>query len=368
MTTFRLPDLGEGLREAEIVTWQVSEGDHVVADQPLVSVETEKAVVEIPSPQSGRITKLHGQAGDIVLVGHPLVEYDGSDQEQSETVVGELPHEETQPASSVPGSASTRPKAAPAVRKLARDQGVDLAGVAGSGVDGTITLEDVKRAASPGEGAGAGERLRGPRRAMALAMQKAGAEVVPATLTSSADVTGWSDDHDVTVQLISALVAGCDAAPALNTWFHSASLSVLRHNEVHVGVAMDTDEGLFVPVIRNAGGLSTTELRNTVNKLKEQVVARRILRDCLTGQTITLSNFGTLAGQYASLVIMPPQVAILGAGQISEQMVPVKGKPAIRSILPLSLTFDHRAVTGGEAAKFMKAVTDNIEKNGGGAR
>lgn len=364
MTTFRLPDLGEGLREAEIVTWQVSEGDHVVADQPLVSVETEKAVVEIPSPHSGRVTKLHGQPGDIVLVGHPLVEYDGSDQEQSETVVGELPHEETQPAADVSGSAAPRPKAAPAVRRLAREQGVDLANVAGGGVDGTITLEDVKRAASPGEGYSAGERLRGPRRAMALAMQNAGAEVVPATLTGNADVTAWSDDLDVTVHLISALVAGCDAAPELNAWFHSASLSILRHNEVHVGVAMDTDDGLFVPVIRNAGGLSTAKLRNSVDMLKEQVVTRRIARERLTGQTITLSNFGTLAGQHASLVIMPPQVAILGAGQISEQVVPVKGKQVIRSILPLSLTFDHRAVTGGEAAKFMEAVTDNLEQTG----
>jgi len=368
MTTFRLPDLGEGLREAEIVTWQVSEGDNVVADQPLVSVETEKAVVEIPSPQSGRVTKLHGQPGDIVLVGHPLVEYDGGDKQQSDTVVGELPHGQSEPSEIVHASAEARTKAAPAVRRLARDQGIDLASVAGSGVDGTITLEDVKRAASAGGGHSAGERLSGPRRAMALAMQKAGAQVVPATLTSSADVTGWSDDHDVTVQLISALVAGCDAAPALNAWFHSSSLSVVRHNEVHVGVAMDTDDGLFVPVIRNAGGLSTAELRTSIDRLKENVVTRRIPRERLIGQTITLSNFGPLAGQHASLVIMPPQVAILGAGQISEQVVPVKGKPVIRNILPLSLTFDHRIVTGGEAAKFMKAVADNLEKTGGGAQ
>ena len=144
MTTFRLPDLGEGLREAEIVSWQVSEGDHVVADQPLVSVETEKAVVEIPSPQSGRVTKLHGQPGDIVLVGHPLVEYDGGDKQQSETVVGELPHGEPQTTATAHASADGRPKAAPAVRKLAREQGVDLASVVGSGVDGTIVLEDVR--------------------------------------------------------------------------------------------------------------------------------------------------------------------------------------------------------------------------------
>ncbi|MGB5215300.1 MAG: dihydrolipoamide acetyltransferase family protein [Anderseniella sp.] len=366
MTTFRLPDLGEGLREAEIVTWQVSEGDHIVADQPLVSVETEKAVVEIPSPQSGRVTKLHGQPGDIVLVGHPLVEYDGGDKQQSETVVGELPHGETQPVVSAQAPVEGRPKAAPAVRKLARDQGLDLAGIMGSGVDGTITLEDVRRAASTGDGDVAGERLRGPRRAMALAMQNAGAEIVPATLTSSADVTGWSGADDVTVRLISAVVAGCKAEPALNAWFHSASLTISRHNEVHVGVAMDTDEGLFVPVVRNADGLSATELRKTVNMLKGQVANRNIAREHLTGHTITLSNFGTLAGQYASLVVMPPQVAILGAGKISEQIVPVEGKPAVRRILPLSLTFDHRAVTGGEAARFMKAVIDSLENSDGG--
>ena len=197
---------------------------------------------------------------------------------------------------------------------------------------------------------------------MARAMQNAGAEIVPATLTSSADVTGWSGDDDVTVHLISAVVAGCKAEPALNAWFHSASLTISRHNEAHVGVAMDTDEGLFVPVVRNAGGLSAAELRKTLNMLKGQVANRNIAREHLSGQTITLSNFGTLAGQYASLVVMPPQVAILGAGKISEQIVAVEGKPVVRRILPLSLTFDHRAVTGGEAARFMKAATDSLQK------
>ena len=170
----------------------------------------------------------------------------------------------------------------------------------------------------------------------------------------------------MTVRLISAVVAGCKAEPALNAWFHSASLTISRHNEVHVGVAMDTDDGLFVPVVRNADGLSATELRKTVNMLKGQVANRNIAREHLTGHTITLSNFGTLAGQYASLVVMPPQVAILGAGKISEQIVPVEGKPAVRRILPLSLTFDHRAVTGGEAARFMKAVIDSLKNSDGG--
>ncbi len=368
MTVFRLPDLGEGLREAEIVAWQVSEGDHVVADQPLVAVETEKAVVEIPAPQSGQITKMHGQPGDIVPVGDPLVEYDGGDEGQSETVVGELPHGEAEAAGPGHAVAEGRPKAAPAVRKLARELEVNLAGIVGSGVGGTIVLDDVRHAASARNADAAGDRLRGPRRAMALAMQKAGAEIVPATLTSTADVTRWSGEDDPTVRLVSAVVAGCTAEPALNAWFHSASLTISRHNEVHVGVAMDTGEGLFVPVVRDAGGLSPTELRKTVNSLKDLVANRNIAREQMTGQTITLSNFGTLAGQFASLVVMPPQVAILGAGKISEQVVPLNGKPAIRRILPLSLTFDHRAVTGGEAARFMKAVNDRLEKTDGGTR
>ncbi len=368
MTTFRLPDLGEGLREAEIVTWQVSEGDHVVADQPLVSVETEKAVVEIPSPQSGRVTKLHGQPGDIVLVGHPLVEYDGGDEQQSETVVGELPHGETEPAATVHSSTEGRPKAAPAVRKLAGELEVDLAGIVGSGVGGTITIDDVRQATATGNGDVAGERLRGPRRAMAVAMQKAGAEIVPATLTSSADVTGWSGENDPTVHLILAVAAGCEASPALNAWFHSSSMTISRHKGVHVGVAMDTDDGLFVPVVRNADGLSATELRKTVDLLKRQVANRSIAREHLIGQTITLSNFGTMAGLYASLVVMPPQVAILGAGQISDKIVAVEGSPAVHRIMPLSLTFDHRVVTGGEAAKFMNVVIDSLEKIGGDAK
>ena len=172
MNTFCLPDLGEGLKEAEIVAWQVSEGDHVVAGQPLVSVETEKAVVEIPSPQSGRVTKLHGQPGDIVPVGHPLVEYDGGGDGQSDTVVGELPHGEAEAAAPVTASAKTRAKAAPAVRKLARELGVDLAIIPGSGSAGAITTEDVMQAASTGDGDTAGDRLRGPRRTMALGNDK----------------------------------------------------------------------------------------------------------------------------------------------------------------------------------------------------
>ena len=365
MTVFRLPDLGEGLREAEIVAWQVSEGDHIVADQPIVSVETEKAVVEIPSPQSGQVTKLHGQPGDIVAVGHPLVEYDGGGEVQSETVVGELPHGETVPTATGSASAEDRPKAAPAVRKLARKLDVDLSLIAGSGVDGAITVDDVRQAASTGAGGSAGEPLRGPRRVMALAMQKAGSEVVPATLTSSADVTGWSGEVDPTVRLITAVVAGCKAEPVLNAWFHSASLSISRHDAVDIGIAMDTGDGLFVPVVRNAGGLSATELRRTVNTLKAQVADRSIAREHLIGQTITLSNFGTMAGEHARLVSLATAITPLGAGRISERIVPVAREPAIRRILPLSLTFDHRAVTGGEAARFMKAVAESLELLGG---
>ena len=191
---FTLPDLGEGLQEAEIVAWHVAEGDHVVADQPLVSVETEKAVVEIPSPRAGRIARLMGAVGDIVKTGAPLVAFAEGPAADTGAVVGELPGAEARREPAEKKTAGARVKAAPAVRALARRLGVDLAAVVPSGPQGRVTRADVERAAgaAAAEEAGAPEEpLRGPRRAMARNMARARAEVAHATLTDEADIEAW---------------------------------------------------------------------------------------------------------------------------------------------------------------------------------
>jgi pyruvate dehydrogenase E2 component (dihydrolipoamide acetyltransferase) len=365
MSTFKLPDLGEGLHEAEIVSWHVSPGDRVVADQPLVSVETAKALVEIPSPESGRIARLHGDTGDMIDVGSPLVEFgDNGSTDSSETVVGELPHD--RPGISATTATAPKASAAPAVRHLAHELSVDLAEVHGSGANSRITIDDVRKAAQGGKHGAHGrvEPLRGPRRSMARTMVKAGREVVPATVTADADVTVWQGRGDPLVRLVQAVSHACSVEPALNAWYDGDREEHILHEHVNLGFAMDTPEGLFVPVLSDAGKLAGEEIRNQLDRLKSQVSNRQIAVSDLTGQTITLSNFGTLTGRYASLVVVPPQVAIVGAGRIGEQVVAINGKPTVRSMVPLSLTFDHRAVTGGEAARFLAAVVESLEAEG----
>ncbi len=365
MKSLALPDLGEGLHEAEIVAWHVSIGDHVVADQPLVSVETEKAVVEIPAPWSGRIAKLHGQPGDRVTIGTSLVEYEEAAEGDAGTVVGALPKSGAAPAAAPEAPAERAPtgiKATPAIRALARKLGVELAAVAPSGTDGLITRADVERAARSLSEAGPPEPLRGVRRAMAGSMTRSHAEVVPATLTDDADVEGWPAGSDVTTRLVRAIVVACRAEPALNAWYDGKEMARRLHRKVDLAVAMDTGDGLFAPVLRSVEKRDAADLRRGLEAMKRDVLARTVPLEELRGATITLSNFGTLGGRHAALVVVPPQVAIIGAGRIAPGVVAVDGQAVVRHVLPLSLTFDHRAVTGGEAARFLGAMVADLHR------
>jgi pyruvate dehydrogenase E2 component (dihydrolipoamide acetyltransferase) len=363
MSTFHLPDLGEGLQEAEIVSWHVGAGDHVVADQPLVSVETEKAVVEIPAPQSGRIAKLFAEPGDIVATGAPLVEFEAAPTADQGTVVGAIPEAESKPGPRPKAARETRGvKAAPAVRALAGKLGVDLSVVAASGPGNTITTADVERAAATIEDAGPPEPLRGVRRAMAQNMERAHAEVVPATVTEVADIHDWPPGSDITLRLIRAIAMACKAEPALNAWYLGRDAGRRLHDKVHLGIAMDTEDGLFVPVLRDIASRGEADLRRGLGRMKADVQARSVPLEELRGQTITLSNFGMFGGRHAALVVMPPQVAIIGAGRSREAVVARNGKPTVRRVLPLSLTFDHRPVMGGEASRFLAAVVADLEK------
>ncbi|MBX8511889.1 2-oxo acid dehydrogenase subunit E2 [Pseudomonas cichorii] len=365
MKYFKLPDLGEGLQEAEVVQWHVKEGDTVRADQLVVSVETAKAIVDIPAPYDGVVAKLFGGDGDVLHVGEPLMAFEG--EGDAGTVVGRLEGGGSQDDQFCVGAApSTREhlsvKATPAVRQLARQLGIELNALTGSGNNGLITRADVERAAQVERDRFGGQRLRGVRRSMALSMAKSHAEVVPVTIFGDADLHRWAQARDPLIRLGKAMAEACKVEPVLNSWFDGKSLSIKQHETLNLGIAVDTPDGLFVPVLRDVGNRSAADLKEGMSRLRADVKARSIPPQEMMGATITLSNFGTLFGRYANPIVVPPQVAIIGAGGIREEPVAMNGEVVIHPILPLSLTFDHRAVTGGEAARFFKALVDELEK------
>ena len=452
---FKLPDLGEGLPDATIVEWYVKVGDTIRLDDNLVSMETAKAVVDVPSPVSGKVLKLAGGAGDIVITGSMLAEFEldpsmpqraeGQDTGHSHGAAHEdvaPPPPQPSPASgggsekqadagTVVGAmqvgnavmaqaaiASGGVKAMPAVRAMARKLGVDMTRVSPTGADGTVSMDDVKRAAAdgslllpfPASGRGAGgegtlppsapasiragapspanggrerstvsqsgkpmrtqppgvaatgqpEQLKGVRRNMARVMADAHAQVVPTTLVDDADLHAWSGRQDITARLVRAIVTACKAVPALNAWFDGPNLSRTLHPHVDIGIAVDTDDGLFVPALRNADMLDAVGVRAAIKRLRAQVEDRSIATSELSGYTISLSNFGMFAGRYATPVVVPPCVAIVGAGKLSHDVVAVMGGIEVHRRMPISLTFDHRAATGGEAARFLAALLDDM--------
>lgn len=362
MSVFLLPDLGEGLAEAEIVHWQVSEGDHIIADQPMVSLETEKAVVEVPAPYSGSVKVLLAKAGDIVATGAPLIEIETEEITDSGAIVGELADNATvdskrkKPVHPRPRqTAAEMVKASPAVRSLAREKGVDLASVRGTGPQGLIVSSDVLSAVNALPD---GTELRGVRRAMARAMTHAGQLVVPATITDRANIDGWVSGQDPTLRLVQATVEACKNEPSLNVWFDGHRRQI--HDHVDLGLAVDTPNGLIVPVLRNVD--ASKDVSKQIAQATRSALNRTATPAELQGATITLSNFGMLGGEFASLVVLPPQVAIVGSGRISDICMAAQGKPRIQRVIPLSLTFDHRAVTGAEAARFLSAVCTELGK------
>ena len=360
-----LPDLGEGLEEAEIVTWHVNEGDHVVVDQPLVSVETDKAVVEVPSPQSGRIAHLFGAKGDLVKVGAPLVEIAEGGEEDTGTVVGELGRgKQAPPGTGAPAEPTRAPtlQVLPAVRASARKLDVDLNLVQATGPGGTITRADVERAAKSLAEAGPAEPLRGMRRAMAQRMAAAHAEVARTTVTDEADIDDWRKGDDTTIRLVRAIAAACAAEPSLNVWYNADAGERRVIKRIDLGIAVDTEGGLIVPVLRNVGERDARDLRAGLDRMRADAAALSIPPEELRGATITLSNFGMIGGRFANLVVVPPQASIVGAGRIDQRIMVHNGQPAVRRVLPLSLTFDHRVVTGGEAARFLVVLKSELER------
>jgi pyruvate dehydrogenase E2 component (dihydrolipoamide acetyltransferase) len=304
-------------------------------------------------------------------------------------------------------------KAMPAVRAMAKKLGVDLNRVAATGADGVVTLGDVRKAADAGtarmgatppratESAAPAravapapsaaptqayrapaaptatrseamprataaldtdEPIRGVRRNMVRVMSQAHAEVVPTTLMDDADLHAWSHGEDIMARLIRALVAAAVAEPALNSWLNAKEGTLRRHSRVDVGIAVDSPEGLFVPALRNCEQLDPQQVRGELNRLRDGVKHRSLPAEDLTGYTVMLSNFGVFAGKYATPIVVPPCVCIVGAGRLHHAIVPVLGGMETHRMMPLSLSFDHRAVTGGEAARFLRVLIDDLQR------
>ncbi|WP_444998061.1 2-oxo acid dehydrogenase subunit E2 [Aliikangiella sp. IMCC44359] len=453
---FKLPDLGEGLPDAEIVRWLVAEGDALSLDQPMVEMETAKAVVEVPSPHSGVVAKLHGKAGDVIEVGAPLVTFAGNNTPVAGEPAQEAAADSSADAGTVVGAVQVgnqvvTESASAVIKALAKKLKVDLTQVIGTGKQGAITQQDVKQAKKEGKLIGskvvsekpviAAERkvvedanplsfkaspavrayarrlgvalsqckatgkkgtisksdvdaamqtssgvstpasrapsasqglpsvqvsvdpqtVRGVRRAMAMGMTKAHATVVPTTLMEDADITAWPK-QDSLARYVRALVYASKIEPALNCWFDGEKFERLVHPNVHVGLAVDSPDGLYVPVIHDADKKNATQIRERVQELREKIETKSLKQDDQQGATITLSNYGSIAGRYGTPVVSPPQVAILGTGRFRSELKLTAQGISQRKMLPLSLTFDHRACTGGEAARFLAAVIEDLQK------
>jgi pyruvate/2-oxoglutarate dehydrogenase complex dihydrolipoamide acyltransferase (E2) component len=367
---YRLPDLGEGMAEAEIVRWEVAVGDRVTRDQIVVVVQTDKAEVELPVPYAGTVTTLGADVGGVLVVGATLLE-----------LVPDVPI--TQPASTervipAPLTPVGGAKAAPPVRKLASELGVDLERVAGTGPDGRIVAADVHAAAS-GSGDSGGERrvpLRGIRRAMARNMAEAWRAVPHVSLFDEIDARPvlealrvlreevGSDTPTLTTLFVRASLHAIEAYPIVNASLDEATDEIVYHGSAHIGIAVAAQHGLVVPVVHDAGSFTLRSLAEEIHRLSMAARAGGLLPEVIHGATFTITNFGTVGGRFATPIVRPPQVAILGFGAIRVQPV-VEGDHVVAApALPLSLSVDHRVVDGHDATSFLDAVASQLRDPG----
>ncbi|PKV86687.1 dihydrolipoamide acetyltransferase family protein [Streptomyces sp. TLI_146] len=436
---FKLPDLGEGLTEAEIVRWLVAVGDVVAIDQPVVEVETAKAMVEVPCPYGGVVTARFGEEGTELPVGAPLLTVavgapEAADAESSEysgnvlvgygtgeavrrrrrvrpAPVGAAPAAPVTPSGppagaapgharaaaatatggSAPAAASDGPVAviSPLVRKLARENGVDLRGLTGSGPHGLILRSDVESAlraeAEPTAAAGpapvaagaatAGTRipLRGIRGAVADKLSRSRTEIPDATCWVDADATelmaaraAMNAVGGPKISVLALLARICTAAldryPELNSTVDTAAREIVRLPAVHLGFAAQTERGLVVPVVRDAQARSATSLSEEFARLTEAARAGTLTPGDLTGGTFTLNNYGVFGVDGSTPIINHPEAAMLGVGRIVPKPWVHQGELAVRQVVQLSLTFDHRVCDGGTAGGFLRYVADCVEQ------
>lgn len=447
ISEFRLPDLGEGLPEAEIVQWLVAEGDAVTLNQPIAEVETAKAIVELPSPFAGVVRTLHAAAGDVVEVGGPLIEIDvpGDDAEPSppEQSAQTPAQEEAEPERAVPNlvgygaapraagrpqrrarggrtaSAASdtavleaaphdvvsdappadarheRPRSTPPVRQFAKQLGVDLALVEASGVTGIIRREDVERfaehmsqasvtpAAAPAADSAAGARetrtpIRGVRKATAAAMVRSAFTAPHVTCFLEVDVTETTRlvaslradarlaEHRIGILAVvaKAVCLALRAEPSLNSRWDDEAGEIVQHHYVNLGIAAATERGLIVPHIADAQRLGLAELADALRDLTQTARSGRATPASLTGGTFSITNFGTFGIDAGTPILNPPEAGILGIGAVRRRPWEFEGQIALRDIMTLSLSFDHRLVDGEQGARFLAAIGDVLREPG----
>ena len=380
MKVFKLPDLGEGLPDATIREWYISIGDEVEVDQPLVAMETAKALVDIPSPFAGKIEKLFGEVDNTIETGQPLIGFKGETEvealKDTGTIVGVIEAGDTifqEPSASIIAKKESEKKsikATPAVRLLAKQLGIDLTSIEPKGA--MITTEEVKKAAqiiqTPKDYKTQKMKedltpLSPTRRAMVQSMSLSHREVVPVSLMDDADLAAWTVEQDITIRIIRAIEVACELVPIMRAHFDGEAMCYKLNESINIGIAVDTIHGLYVPVLKDVSRQEDSSLRKKINRFKELAKNRSFLLEDLCDATIMLSNFGVFAGRYANPILLPPMVTIIGIGRTRDEVVPVDGKPAIHRMLPISVTSDHRLITGGEIARFLKSLIKSLEKS-----
>ena len=383
---FKFPDVGEGIAEGEIVRWLVKEGDSVKEDQDLVEVETDKALLTLNSPYTGKVTKLHGKEGEIIKVGNVLTTFDAGGEEppvetekrDTGTVVGSL-------SDDAAVEIAHPVQATPAVRLLAKQMRLDLATVKGTGPGGRITKEDVERAATKTaqqtnaetDAYGSVEKipLRGIRRTVAKRMAEASKRVAEVTIWEDADITELervrarerrvAEEKGVRLTylpfIMKAVIPALNAHPYFNASLDEGAEAIVLKKYFNIGIAVDTTDGLIVFVIKDADKKNILDLAKETAALADKARLRKIDLHELKGSTFTITNYGVVGASYGTPIINYPEVAILGLGKIEDRPVVRKGEIAIRKIMPLSLAFDHRVIDGVEAGRFLGVVIQHLE-------
>jgi 2-oxoisovalerate dehydrogenase E2 component (dihydrolipoyl transacylase) len=403
---FKMPDLGEGTVDAEIVAWHTKPGDAVTEDQLIVEVMTDKAAVEVPAPVSGRVVSITGAPGDKVAVGSPLIVFEvegavtnGGAGQSPAAVPSAAPAPSNAPASAAVPSAMAAPAArhgrvmtSPANRRRAREAGIDLSTVVGSGPGGRIVRDDLAAAGRPSAAAPASAAQAAPnrgdvsaetseikviglRRLIAERMSEAKRNIPHFAYVEEVDVTELeslrqhlnssrpADAGSLSYLplVVMALTRVLESFPQCNVLYDAARGVLVRHRAVHVGIATQTPDGLKVPVVRNADSLGLWEVAASIRQLAERARSNKATREELTGSTITVTSLGKLGGIASTPIINAPEVAIIGLNKAIERPVVHHGAVVVRRIMNLSSSFDHRFVDGYDAAAMIQALKELLE-------
>lgn len=373
---FLLPDLGEGLAQAVIREWYVKAGETVLIDQPIAAMETDKALVDIPSPFFGKIIKLYGQIDEAIETNAPFILFDIAANEQtsssSQTVVGSMDHaQRTLGMNTESFDVKTHPRLTPKAWSLLQKYHLSDNFLLEHFSANEIITEDALQSTLNNFGfelsnasdhpQKSGEGFDSIRNAMFHTISKAHKAVAPVSLFDKADISAWPSNQDFTARVLQALVKAVKDVPIINSHFDASHHSIKTFESVHCGIAMDSEHGLYVPVISNLENLSSTLIREKINYFKNAVKQKSLQKSDTLSPTILFSNFGVFGAKYATPMVIPPMVCIVGVGQCHhEVMMNAQGEIQNARMLPLSISIDHRIITGGEATRFLASLVRHL--------